>query len=358
MAAQLSTFFARAKVNLTLSVLGRRNDGFHQIRSLMVPLSLADKLVFEVPSESGGLEFDCRISPALAAHVPKAGQHLLPAQENLAFQALELLAERFVKEFSGGLSLRLHKTIPWEAGLGGGSSDAAGVLVGLNQLLRLGLGLSDLRKIAALLGSDVAPLVSQELVLAGGRGELAYGFSEFSSPSASLSNFCCLLERSAGVLLKPPAAQSSKRAYQLLAAPKLSQADLALSSAMLEKSFLGEIESLLKPGIECRNNFPSRAKDYREEQRSLLRAFRNDFDVVISERIAALALAKEHLLRAGACSTLLCGSGAACLGLTDSWQEAARIEQQLRLELPDDWFIKGVCFSPRRYEGSEKRLVA
>src|SRR5688500_15047283 len=131
------TLTAHAKVNLTLEVLGKRADGFHDIRSVMQRISLADTLTVE---RAEGLTLTCS-DPGLEG------------PENLVWRAAELLrTECGVAE---GAALRLEKRIPVAAGLGGGSSDAAAALRGLNELWRLRLSGERLWELGARLGSDV-----------------------------------------------------------------------------------------------------------------------------------------------------------------------------------------------------------
>src|SRR5262249_46085152 len=130
---------AFAKVNLTLDVLGRREDGYHDLASVMQTISLADTLAFREIAE-GQTELFCDV-PALSA------------LDNLVCQAVEVL-----REASGcrrGVRVELHKRTPAPGGLGGGSSDAAYTLLALNGWWKLGLGQEDLLALAARLGSDV-----------------------------------------------------------------------------------------------------------------------------------------------------------------------------------------------------------
>ncbi|HEX7022022.1 MAG TPA: 4-(cytidine 5'-diphospho)-2-C-methyl-D-erythritol kinase [Trueperaceae bacterium] len=143
---------APAKVNLGLSVLARRGDGFHEVDTLLARLDLADRVELEPFPTGIRLEF---------------GEAALPAgPDNLAYRAAELYLQA---AGCGGVRIRLTKRIPIAAGLGGGSSDAAAVLRGLAQLYPADL---DLMAISARLGSDV-PFFTQDLAAAraGGRGE-------------------------------------------------------------------------------------------------------------------------------------------------------------------------------------------
>ena len=144
---------ARAKLNLTLEVTGKRGDGFHGVASIMQTLDLADGVTLR-PSDSLGLVCDV---PALSG------------RGNLAWQAADML--RRESGASEGASIEIRKRIPAAAGLGGGSADAAAVLVGLNRMWKLGASPDDLRTLAARLGSDVPFLIEGGTAMATGRGE-------------------------------------------------------------------------------------------------------------------------------------------------------------------------------------------
>ncbi len=146
-------FLCYAKINLTLEILGKRADGYHEVRTVMQTVGLADRL--EV-SAAADLSFTCS-DPALAT------------PDNLVYRAARLLqAEYGVRT---GAALRLEKRIPVAAGLGGGSSDAAATIVALNRLWNLQLSLTEQRRLAAALGSDVPFFLTGGTALATGRGE-------------------------------------------------------------------------------------------------------------------------------------------------------------------------------------------
>ncbi len=148
---------AYAKVNLTLEALGRRDDGYHDVVSVIQTVDLHDTLTFE-PADA--LELVCDV-PELAG------------DENLALRAARLLREH--AGVSDGARITIAKRIPLAAGLGGGSSDAAASLLGLNRFWRLGLSINELSKLAAQLGSDVPfflrSSVSGGTAMVSGRGE-------------------------------------------------------------------------------------------------------------------------------------------------------------------------------------------
>ena len=159
--------WAPAKLNLFLEVLGRRDDGFHEIETLMVPISLFDKLHLSARKDKQ-IEFRCEWLPG-----HRRAQNLsdLPTDEtNLVVKALQKLRER--SGCSSGISVELAKGIPIAAGLGGGSSDAAAALIGANLLWNLGWTTKQLAEVAAEIGSDVPYFLFGRASVCRGRGEL------------------------------------------------------------------------------------------------------------------------------------------------------------------------------------------
>jgi 4-diphosphocytidyl-2-C-methyl-D-erythritol kinase len=147
---------ARAKVNLGLEVVRKRSDGYHDIRSLMQSVALADRL-------------ELLLDPRGGVHLRCPGAPLLEGEGNLVLQAA-----RRLRESTGcplGARITLRKAIPVGAGLGGGSSDAAAALVALNRLWSLRLRRADLERIGATIGSDVPFFIRGGTQLAEGRGE-------------------------------------------------------------------------------------------------------------------------------------------------------------------------------------------
>ena len=154
---------APAKVNWTLEVLGRRPDGYHEVCTILQTLDLCDRVKV---SPSADLEL------ALTGPVGQRGAPLtgMPAPENLAYRAAALLRDR-----AGGRALgariELEKAIPADAGLGGGSSDAAATMRAFNRLWGLGLPPGELARLGAQLGSDVPFFVFGGTALGRGRGD-------------------------------------------------------------------------------------------------------------------------------------------------------------------------------------------
>ncbi|AIF53847.1 4-(cytidine 5'-diphospho)-2-C-methyl-D-erythritol kinase [Pelosinus sp. UFO1] len=146
-----------AKINLTLDVLYKREDGFHQVEMIMQAIELADILHLE-ERENGNISVKSNISRLPCDH------------RNLAYRAAALIKETC--QVNKGVHIHLEKNIPVAAGLAGGSTDAASVLTGLNKLWKLGLSVSELEILGAKLGSDVPFCLRGGTMLATGRGEL------------------------------------------------------------------------------------------------------------------------------------------------------------------------------------------
>ncbi len=149
---------APAKVNLSLRVVRRREDGFHEIETLMVPVNLADELLLERGNSGSGIVFECS-----DASIPGG-------DDNLVVKAARSFFEKTGKP--GDVGIRLTKKIPHGAGLGGGSSDAASALMGLNELFQAGLAPEALATMAAGIGSDIPFFLFKSAAVCRGRGEI------------------------------------------------------------------------------------------------------------------------------------------------------------------------------------------
>lgn len=152
---------APAKINLSLEIIGKRADGYHDLRSVVVPVALTDRMELSL----AGTDIDLATDAAPGIDLSQLG----PAEENLACRAARLLQARHGAP--AGVRIRIHKRIPIGGGLGGGSADAAALLQGLNRLGGLGLSLATLQALGAELGSDVPALLHGGAVCMEGRGE-------------------------------------------------------------------------------------------------------------------------------------------------------------------------------------------
>lgn len=181
----MEPFLAPAKINLTLRVLHRREDGFHEIETLMAPLSIFDTLEFEL-RDSGGLVFTCS-DPSLPTD-----------RSNLVVKAVQEFCTSL--GFQPHMRVHLTKEIPHGAGLGGGSSDAATTLVALDRLFRTELPHPELLRMAADLGSDVPFFLAHSAAWCRGHGEIVE-----AAP---------LKESIPVMLIKPPFGVPTPWAYQ------------------------------------------------------------------------------------------------------------------------------------------------
>lgn len=148
---------AFAKVNYVLAVLGLRDDGYHEVATVMQSISLADEV--EVERTNGG--FELAVEPVLT--------DVGPPEKNTVYKAWALLKEAAGRELP--VRVRLFKKIPSGAGLGGASADAAAVLVGINELFGLGLGVKELREVGGRIGADVPFCITGGTALGEGIGE-------------------------------------------------------------------------------------------------------------------------------------------------------------------------------------------
>jgi 4-diphosphocytidyl-2-C-methyl-D-erythritol kinase len=175
---------APAKINLSLKILGRRKDGFHEIETLVTPISLYDKI--DIERQNRWIDFSCD-EPALST-----------GDENLVVRAAKIFLEE--TKSKSGVSIKLQKNIPHGAGLGGGSSDAAATLVALNELFETKLSQVRLAELGAKLGSDVPFFIFGSAALCQGRGEIV-------TPKT-------VHERLSILLLKPEFGVASEWAYR------------------------------------------------------------------------------------------------------------------------------------------------
>jgi 4-diphosphocytidyl-2-C-methyl-D-erythritol kinase len=153
------SLIAPAKINLFLSIVGDRLDGYHELVMVMQSVALADRVtVREIAAPKIVVTCD-------DGEVPQD-------ETNLAYKAAQLMQQTFPDRAHGGIDIHIEKHIPMGAGLAGGSADCAAVLVGIDRLWNLGLTQSELQDLAAQIGSDIPFCVSGGTALATGRGEI------------------------------------------------------------------------------------------------------------------------------------------------------------------------------------------
>ena len=267
---------ARAKINLTLEVLGDRPDGYHDLHSVVMPVSVADRITLE-PSDGPAPDLSVTAPDGAPVDLSRMG----PPEKNLAVKAALVLAAETMH--SPGVSISIEKHIPLGGGLGGGSADAAAVLVGLNEMWGLGLTRLELATIGAFVGSDVPALALGGAVLMEGRGERV---SRLFPPDVASVPPIDLVLANPGVFSSTPAVFKASANTRLTNSAEI--LDNIRTSLML-----GDVEGV----AQCLEN------DLADAARSLY---------------PEIARAEEALKSAGAVGVSMSGSGATVFGLVRS----------------------------------------
>ncbi|HKX82939.1 MAG TPA: 4-(cytidine 5'-diphospho)-2-C-methyl-D-erythritol kinase [Pyrinomonadaceae bacterium] len=252
-----------AKVNFVLRVLGKRDDGFHDLCTVFQTVSLHDALTFS-PAEH--IEFKC------------SDPRIPVGDENIVVRAANTLKDRF--GVSAGAEIHLEKTIPSPGGLGGGSSNAAVALVGLSRHWKLDASISDLHLISAELGSDVPYFLHGGTAIGTGRGELIESIDDVDAKFM--------------VIVTPDVVVHTREAFAGLNAPSLtkSKSETILNVCRLELESLDLLHPVLK----------------------------NDFETAIFAAYPEIERVKNTLVDLGAQQALMSGSGASVFGIFDNEQ--------------------------------------
>ncbi|MGB5685090.1 MAG: 4-(cytidine 5'-diphospho)-2-C-methyl-D-erythritol kinase [Candidatus Electrothrix sp.] len=267
------TLRAPAKINLSLKILGKRADGYHELETLMQKIALYDELELNLTAE-----------PGVRIHCSNAE---LPTDENnIAIRAAQL----FLKETgnsSQGIHIALKKNIPIAAGLGGGSSNAAAVLNGLNQLLQTACSPEQLAEMGVQIGADV-PLFIYDFPAA-----LATGIGERLVPVPSLTDYHILL-------VNPGILVSTQWAFQAF-----SSTTRTIALTANQKAFT------LPCSKKSRQNFPLEGV----QKFTIPDDLENDLEQVTAVRYPVIQNLKDRLLSSGAAGAMMSGSGSTVFGL-------------------------------------------
>ncbi|GER67649.1 4-diphosphocytidyl-2-C-methyl-D-erythritol kinase [Weizmannia acidilactici] len=264
---------APAKINLSLDVLGKREDGYHEVEMIMTTIDLSDHLELSELREN-------------EIKIVSQNRFVPDDQRNLAYQAARLLKERY--GIRQGVEIAIDKVIPVAAGLAGGSSDAAATLRGLNKLWNLGLSLDELAELGAEIGSDVSFCVYGGTALAKGRGEK---ITKLPAPPN------CWV-----ILAKPPIGVSTAEIYK--------QLDL---NQFVHPDINGMIEAI-------------RGQDFQK----ICRLAGNVLESVTLKAYPQVAHIKTQMKRFGADLALMSGSGPTVFGLVQYDSRLQRIYNGLR----------------------------
>ncbi len=265
---------APAKINLTLDVLAKRPDGYHEIEMVMTTIDLADRLTI-YPREEDKITLDCNVS-------------YLPLDErNHVYQAARLVKERF--GIKRGVHIYIDKQIPIAAGLAGGSSDAAATIKGLNRLWNLNMSMAEMAELGSHIGSDVSFCVYGGTALARGRGE-------------KIEPLPCLPPCWV-ILAKPPIGVSTAEVYGALRVEELKERRKSseMIAAIRQGDFVG-----------------------------VCRALNNHLEAVTLKMHPQVRQIKERMYRFGADGVLMSGSGPTVFALTEHESRMNRVYNGLR----------------------------
>ncbi len=267
------TLWTAAKINLYLDVVGKRNDGYHEIESVMQSVTLYDRLVLKPFKEGIKILSD---EPGIPL-----------GRENLCYKAAELFLKK--TKIPQGLQIEIHKTIPRKAGLGGGSADAAATLWGMNKLFRVGVPLIILLKWASLLGADVPFCLRGGTSLVRGKGEILI-------PLPSLKDGWL-------VLLDPGIPISTSWVYEKIRG-ELTKKKLSakLLATLVEKEGLLGISKFLY----------------------------NRLEEVVLERFPVMKAVKKEMMQAGTKGVLMTGSGSIIFGMVENKKEGESLRSKLQ----------------------------
>lgn len=264
---------APAKVNLTLDVKGKRSDGYHELETVMHQVNLLDIII--ISQAAGGIQI-------------KSNSSLIPTnEENLAYQAAEMILGEYAHK--EGVEIYIEKNIPVGAGLAGGSTDAAAVILGINQLYDLGLEEEELLEMAASIGSDVAFCLAGGSKLARGRGEILSKLPQRMIPYI--------------ILVKPDFQLSTAEVYREL---DLTQVEEFPDNA----AFLAAWEAY--------------------DIINIARNMRNVLETVSIRKYPEIAAIKAELLETGALNALMSGSGPSVMGIFMEEEQALKAREKFQ----------------------------
>jgi len=281
------TLKALAKINLGLDVLGRRDNGYHDVRMVMQTIYLYDNVTME-KTEEAGIQLECNL-------------FYLPVDEtNIAYKAAKLLMDEFdIKE---GVRIVLDKHIPVAAGLAGGSANAAAVLVGMNRLFSLGLSGQELMERGVSLGADVPYCVMRGTVLAEGIGEIL-------TPLPPLPK-CYVL------IAKPGISVSTKTVYEKLDSQEITE----------HPDIDGILEGLDKQDIH-----------------KVAASMGNVLETVTIGDYPIIEEIKHVMKEEGAMNAMMSGSGPTVFGIFDDKSKARQAQERIRkLQIAKQVYVANV----------------
>lgn len=288
---------APAKINLYLEILGDRPDRYHELAMVMQSVSLAD----QIEIRTTGTE-------TIRVH---CNHPLVPTDpSNLAHKAAVLMATQFPEAFArfGGVDITIQKNIPVGAGLAGGSTNAASVLVGLDLMWNLGLTQSEIQELGGRLGSDVPFCVSGGTAIATGRGEQI-------SPLPSLDTLFVVLSKYRSLSVSTPWAYQSYR-------------------QQFNQTYVSDRTSL-----EGRRNRvhsgPMVLAISHKDGAAIGKLLYNDLEKVVLPAHPTVAHLRDQMQHLSSLGAMMSGSGPTVFALASSQAEAENIRTELQKQIPD-----------------------
>ena len=270
-----------AKINLTLDVTGKLENGYHTLSMIMQSIDVCDELSFEKTADE----------PILFS-MNKDLPDKIPAEKNLVYKAAKLMKDTF--KIDGGFKIHLTKNIPAAAGLAGGSSDCAATLIGINELCGLGLDIEKLCEIGVKLGADVPFCIRKGTMLAEGIGEIL-------TPLTPLTGIPVLL-------IKPNISISTPYVYKHL---KLNKLDYHPDN----KAVISYIKD---------NNI-----------KKIAASLSNVLETVTIPENPIIAELKRYLTESGAIGSLMSGSGPTTFGIFENMETAKKAYEKAKADYPD-----------------------
>jgi 4-diphosphocytidyl-2-C-methyl-D-erythritol kinase len=291
------SLIAPAKINLYLEIIGDRPDGFHELVMILQSVELADYIDLE-PNGTDLISLHCD-SPQVPLD-----------STNLAYKAVELLKQEFPDRFAnfGGVDITIEKNIPVAAGLAGGSTNGAAVLVGMNMMWQLGLTVPELQDLAARLGSDVPFCISGGTAIATGRGEQLDSIADLDHLWVVLAKYNNL-----GV--------STVWAYQTY---RQQFGDTYIGDRQGIKSRTSQIHSGPLVNAICHKNSVEIGK-----------LLHNDLEKVVLPQYPQVQQLREAFSNTDILGTMMSGSGPTVFALCESQIQAETVTQQVREAIPD-----------------------
>lgn len=283
------SLIAPAKINLYLEIIGDRPDGYHELAMVLQSINLADRIDIQA-SSTDQIRIRC--------------EHPLVPQDrsNLAYRAAELMSKQFPAAFAqyGGVEITIHKRIPVAAGLAGGSTNAAAVLVGIDLLWQLGLTQSELEELASQLGSDVPFCIAGGSAIATGRGDQL-------SPLPSLEGVYVVLGKYRSLSVSTPWAYQTYRqqfgdAYVSDTHNLTARAAAVHSGAIVKAIFHKDIVQIAQK-------------------------LHNDLERVVLPEYPQVQQLRQAFAETGVLGTLMSGSGPTVFALCESDNQAQQVQQ-------------------------------